>query len=42
MTITTEDFARQPRDGGCRDIVLIEREPDGAPDPHSHPFESKH
>lgn len=41
VTTTAEHFVRQLRDGGCHDILLIEREPDGALDPHSHPFESK-
>lgn len=41
MSITAEDFSRQLRADGFREIVLVEREPDGVLDQHSHPFESK-
>jgi quercetin dioxygenase-like cupin family protein len=41
MTIAGEDFSQQLREAGFREIVLVEREPDGALDQHSHPFESR-
>jgi hypothetical protein len=41
MAVTAEVFSRQLRAAGFRDIVLVERQPDGALDEHSHPFESK-
>ena len=39
--MTSEEFSRELRRAGFRDIVVVEREPEGRLGEHSHPFESR-
>ena len=39
--MTAEEFSRQLRLAGFGEIVVVEREPNGRLDEHSHPFESQ-